>query len=113
MPGKKYVCAALLAAMTAGCAAVAPDLGYAPAATTASGLRLQGELVDLTDLKIFVDGQKVIDGQLTLSSGAGTFLGTYQGQHVRAQCSSRSGLALAKTRCIVSVGNETGTLLSF
>jgi hypothetical protein len=109
----KFVSAAVLAVLATGCASVAPDAHYAPAATTAAGLQLRGELVDQTDVKIFVNGQKVIDEQLGLVSGEGAFRGSYDGQRVAADCSSAAGLTLAKTRCVVSVGNGGGSTLSF
>jgi hypothetical protein len=108
----KFVFAVLCAALATGCASV-PGSDYAPAATSPSGLQIRGELVDLTDVKIFVNGQKVIDEQLALLSGEGAFKGYYEGRRVVADCSSKSGLALAKTRCFVSVGGESASTLAF
>jgi hypothetical protein len=112
MQGKCLFTAAF-AVLATGCASVAPSPNYAPTATTAAGLQIRGELVDLTDVKIFVNGNKVIDEQLALLSGEGAFRGSYEGKRVLADCSSKSGLTLAKTRCVVSVGNESGSTLSF
>jgi hypothetical protein len=109
----KFILAALCAALATGCASVAPNSHYAPVATTPSGLQVRGELVDLTDVKIFVNGQKVIDEQLALLSGQGKFDGAYGSKRVLADCSSKAGLALAKTRCVVSVGGEQGMTLAF
>jgi hypothetical protein len=110
---RKFILAALCAALSTGCASVKHDSNYAPVATSPSGLQVRGELVDLTDVKIFVNGQKVIDQQLALLSGHGKFDGSYGGKRVLADCSSKSGLALAKTRCVVSVGPESGLTLAF
>jgi hypothetical protein len=112
MLGKCLVTAAF-AVLGTGCAAVAPGSDYAPTATTAEGLQIRGELVDLTDVKIFVNGHKVIDEQLALLSGEGAFRGSYEGKRVLADCSSTSGLTLAKTRCVVSVGEQGPSTLSF
>jgi hypothetical protein len=109
----KSIIAALCAVLATGCASVAPNSGYAPVATTASGMHIRGELVDLTDVKIFVNGQKVIDEQLALLSGEGAFRGSYEGRRVLADCSSKSGMALAKTSCVVSVAGERASTLAF
>jgi hypothetical protein len=106
----KYTIAALCAVFATGCASVAPTNGFAPSATTSSGMQIRGELVDLTGVKIFVNGQKVIDEQLALLSGEGAFKGAYEGRHVLADCTSKSGMLLAKTRCVVSVAGEKSTL---
>jgi hypothetical protein len=109
----KFFLAAIFTVLATGCASVTPQSNYAPAATTSSGLQVRGELVDLTDVKIFVNGNKVIDEQLALLSGEGRFNGSYEGKRVLADCSSKSGLALAKTRCVVSVAGESGLTLAF
>jgi hypothetical protein len=109
----KSIIAALCAVLATGCASVMPGHAYAPAATTASGMQIRGELVDLTDVKIFVNGQKVIDEQLALLSGEGAFKGSYEGRRVLADCSSKAGMSLAKTRCVVSVAGEGPSTLAF
>jgi hypothetical protein len=109
----KFFLAALCAVLATGCASLAPDSNYAPGATTPGGLQVRGELVDLTDVKIFVNGEKVIDEQLALLSGQGKFDGSYGSKRVLADCSSKAGLSLAKTRCVVSVGGESAATLVF
>ncbi len=109
----KSVLAALAAALVAGCATTAPHGTDGSTARTAGGLLVRGELIDLTDVKIYVNGQKVIDEQLALLSGDGNFSGKYQGKAVSAECSSSSGMGLAKTRCAVTVGGERLPALVF
>jgi hypothetical protein len=109
----KFIIAALCALLATGCASVTPGHAYAPSTTTNSGMQIRGELVDLTDVKIFVNGQKVIDEQLALLSGEGAFKGSYEGRRVLADCSSKAGMALAKTRCVVSVAGEPASTLVF
>jgi hypothetical protein len=104
---------AVSAVLATGCAAVTSSSDYAPTATTASGLQVRGELINQTGVKIYVNGQKVIDDQLALLSGEGAFRGTYDGRRVLADCASKPGMQQGKTRCTVAVGNDGALTLTF
>ena len=99
-------------ALTA-CSTVAPSQGYRPSGSTAAPWQISGELFDFTNVKIFIDGTKVIDKRLSLMSGEGEFQSTYGGKQILASCSSSSGLVTASTKCIVFVENERAATLSF
>jgi hypothetical protein len=48
-----------------------------PAGSVTASLQIKGELVDMTDVRIFINGEKVIDDRLSLLSGDGQFHGSY------------------------------------
>lgn len=98
---------------TAGCSTVAPSQGYRPAGSTAAPWQISGELYDFTNVKIFINGAKVIDERLSLMSGEGEFQSTYNGKPVMAHCSTSAGLVTASTKCFVFVENEKAATLSF
>ena len=70
----------LVSVLVAGCATLAPSQGYRPAGSTAAPWQISGELFDFTNVKIFIDGSKVIDERVSLMSGDGEFRGTYKGK---------------------------------
>lgn len=102
---KKLTIAAALAVFATGCAMLPPDASLAQ-------LKIRGELIDMADVKIFINGEKVIDDRLALLSGDGEFHGLYGGRHVRANCSTKSGLVAAKTQCAVFVDQRRASTLS-
>ena len=92
-----------------GCASFAPVT--ASHYTSKDGtLTIHGQLVDGTDVRIFVNGEKVIDGQVSLLRGDGKFNGNYQGKPVSADCSTEAGGKLNATTCTVAVAGERVTL---
>jgi len=96
-----------------GCSTTAPSQSYRPAGSTAAPWQIGGELFDFTNVKITVNGTKVIDDRLSLASGDGEFVGHYSGKQVLASCSTSSGLMSSVTRCIVFINNEKAATLSF
>jgi hypothetical protein len=105
----KFMIWAVLAVTLSGCAALAPvtESRY----TSRDGnVAIQGELVDSSDVRIFVNGEKVIDDQISLLHGDGKFDGTWQGKRVSADCSTPSGGQLHATLCTVAVADELVTL---
>ena len=101
--------AAALAVTMSGCAALAPVTGNHY--TSPDGkLDIHGELVDSSDVRIFVNGDKVIDEQVSLMHGDGKFDGTWQGKRVSADCSTAAGRKLGATTCTVAVAGEQVTL---
>jgi len=74
-------------------------------------LHIRGELVDSTDVHIFVNGDKVIDDRVSLLHGDGDFAGTFKGKPVRASCSTRAGRKLDATSCVVAVAGKRVTLV--
>jgi hypothetical protein len=106
----KFTILAGLAMILSGCAAFTPatESHY----VSADGqLRIRGELVDSTGVKIFVNDSMVIDEHVSLLRGEGAFAGTYEGKKVRADCSTAGGRRLHATSCLVAVGGERVRLL--
>lgn len=105
----KFIIAAALAVTMSGCGALAPVTGNHY--TSRDGkLDIQGELIDSSDVRIFVNGDKVIDDQVSLVHGGGKFDGTWQGQRVSADCATVAGRKLGGTTCTVAVAGEHVTL---
>ncbi|KGF79548.1 hypothetical protein IA69_23705 [Massilia sp. JS1662] len=101
--------AAALAATMSGCTAFAPVTGNHY--TSRDGkLDIQGELIDNSDVRIFVNGDKVIDDQVSLVHGDGKFDGTWQGKRVSAACTTAAGRRQGGTTCTVAVAGEHVTL---
>ena len=92
-----------------GCASFAPVT--ASHYTSRDGkLTIHGQLVDSSDVRIFVNGEKVIDDKVSLLRGDGKFNGNYQGKPVSADCSTLEGGKLNATTCTVAVAGERVTL---
>ena len=105
----KFMIMAALAVTMSGCAALAPVTGSHY--TSRDGkLDSQGQLVDSSDVRIFVNGDKVIDDQISLLHGDGKFDGRWQGKRVSADCSTAAGRQLNATQCTVAVEGELVTL---
>ena len=105
----KFIVAAALVATMSGCAMLAPVTGSHYASRDGK-LKIDGELVDSTNIRIFVNGDKVIDDQVSLLQGDGRFQGSYQGKPVKADCATPPGRTLNATTCAVAVGGERVTL---
>jgi hypothetical protein len=116
---KQYSSSSLFLAATAAavaltaCSTVAPSQGYRAAGSTAAPWQISGELFDFTNVKIFINGTKVIDERLSLMSGEGEFHSSYSGKQIMASCSTSAGLVSSSTKCIVFVQNEKAATLSF
>lgn len=95
------------------CTTTAPSQGYRPSGSTVAPWQISGELFDFTNVKIYVNGVKVIDDRISLISGNGEFSSKYDGKNITASCSASSGLLTATTRCMVFVENEKAATLSF
>ncbi|PQO88545.1 hypothetical protein C5614_30240 [Massilia phosphatilytica] len=105
----KFMIAAAVAVTMSGCTAFAPVTGNHY--TSRDGkLDIQGQLVDSSDIRIFVNGDKVIDDRVSLLHGDGKFGGTWQGKQVSADCSTAEGRKVGGTTCLVAVGGEQVTL---
>lgn len=105
----KFMITAAVAVTMSGCAAFAPVTGNHY--TSRDGkLDIQGQLVDSSDIRIFVNGDKVIDDRVSLLHGDGKFGGTWQGKQVSADCSTAEGHKVGGTTCLVAVGGEQVTL---
>lgn len=113
MYGKMFAKVTFAASMTLALAACSSLSPVHTNATAAAPLHIRGDLVDMTDVKIFINGDKVIDQQLSLLSGDGEFSGTYSGKPVTASCATTPGHGLPATTCLVSVDNAFATKLSF
>ena len=105
----KLIIAVALAVTMAGCTSFAQVT--ASHYTSKDGkLAIQGELIDSTDIRIFVNGEKVIDDNVSLLHGDGKFNGSYQGKPVSADCATPTGRKLNATTCTVAVAGEQVTL---
>ena len=105
----KFMIAAALVVTMSGCAALAPVTGNHY--TSRDGkLDIQGTLIDASGVRIFVNGDKVIDDHVSLLHGDGKFDGTWQGERVSADCSTAPGRMAGATRCTVAVAGEQVTL---
>ena len=93
-----------------GCTVTAPSQGYRPSGSTASPWQISGELFDFTNVKIFINGAKIIDERLSLFSGDGEFQSSYNGKRIMANCYTDGWGA---TKYIVFVDNEKAATLSF
>jgi hypothetical protein len=107
---KKLVVAAAVAVFGTGCAT--PMQGLLAPDDAMAQLKIRGELVGMADVKIFINGEKVIDDRLALLSGDGEFHGSYGGREVTANCSSKSGLVADKTWCAVFVDQRRVSTVS-
>lgn len=106
---KKFIILAALGATMSGCGALAPVTGSQY--TSRDGkLAIHGELVDNSDVRIFVNGDKVIDDRVSLVHGDGKFDGNWQGKRVSADCATDAGRGTGATRCTVAVAGERVTL---
>ncbi len=103
----------LLALSVAACTTVAPSQGYRSAGSTAAPWQISGELFDFTNVKIFINGAKVIDERLSLLSGDGDFHASYNGKQILASCTTNTGFIATTTKCYVFVENEKAATLSF
>jgi hypothetical protein len=102
------IMAAAAVTMT-GCAALAPVTGSHYTSRDGT-VDIRGELVDNSDVRIFVNGDKVIDDNISLVHGDGKFDGNWQGKRVSADCATEAGRATGATRCTVAVAGERVTL---
>jgi hypothetical protein len=109
---KNFVVLLAVLALVA-CTTVAPSQGYRPSGSTDAPWQISGELFDFTNVKIFINGAKVIDGRLSLLNGDGDFHSSYRGKQISASCTTSSGLTASFTRCFVFVENEKAATLSF
>ncbi|MEF8730830.1 MAG: hypothetical protein V5B40_02530 [Candidatus Accumulibacter meliphilus] len=105
--------ASLLALFATACTTVAPSQGYRSSGSTEAPWEISGELFDFTNVKILINGTKVIDERLSLLSGDGEFRSSYRGKRITASCSTNTGLVSSSTRCFVFVENEKAATLSF
>jgi len=105
---KITISAALLFSLSA-CSTFAPVTGNHYVSADGA-LQIHGELVDSTDVRIFVNDAKVIHESVSLLKGDGDFSGNFRGQPVRATCATSSGRKLTGTTCVVAVAGERVTL---
>jgi hypothetical protein len=106
---KKFMIATAFAVTVSGCTTFAP-VTQSQYTSRDGKLAIRGELVDGTDVHIFVNGEKVIDDKVSLLRGDGSFHGEYQGKPVSADCSTPAGRNFNATMCTVAVAGERVTL---
>lgn len=105
----KFTIGACLVLTLGACSSLTPVTGSQYVSANGQ-LRIRGELVDSTDVRIFVNEAKVIDDNVSLLHGDGEFAGNYQGRPISARCATPSGLKLNATTCTVALDGERVTL---
>jgi len=105
----KFIIKMTLALTLSGCASMVP-VTESHYVSKDGKLAIRGELVDSTDVRIFVNGEKVIADQISLMYGDGKFNGNYQGKPVSADCATAAGRKSNATTCTVVVAGERVTL---
>lgn len=107
------IASSLLVLSVTACSSIEPSQGYRAPGSTAPPWKIHGELFDFTNVKIFINGEKVIDERISLLSGKGEFHSSYKGKEIRASCSISSGEESSATKCIVFVNDDRAATLSF
>ena len=105
----KFTFATCLAVTLGACSSFASVAG-SHYVSAKGDLQIRGELIDSTDVRIFVNEAKVIDDRVSLLRGDGDFAGNYQGRPVSARCATPAGLKLNATTCTVALDGERVTL---
>ena len=100
------------AIIISGCTSVAATQGYRPAGSTEVPIQISGELFDFTNVRIYIDGTKVIDKRLSFFTGDGEFLSTYNNMQIAASCSTASSLMSSNVKCFVFINNERAATLT-
>jgi hypothetical protein len=106
----KFMIVAALAVTMSGCAMFTPTTTNSHYTSRDGKLAIHGELIDSTGVRIFINGEKVIDDNVSLLHGDGEFKGSYQGKPVSADCATPAGRKLNATTCTVAVSGERVTL---
>lgn len=109
----KKILISIFAVSATACTTVAPSQGYRSSVSTAAPWQISGELFDFTNVKIFINGSKIIDERLSLFSGDGDFHASYSGKQILASCTTNTGFVSTSTKCCVFVENEKAATLSF
>lgn len=105
----KFTVGACLAVTLCACSSFTPVTGSHYVSANGQ-LQIRGELIDSTDVRIFVNEDKVIDDRVSLLHGDGEFGGRFQGRPVSARCATPAGLKLNVTTCTVALDGEHVTL---
>jgi type 1 fimbria pilin len=106
---KITICASLAVLLSACSTTMAPVMGNHYASNDGT-VHIRGELVDSSNVRIFVNDAKVIEDHVSLLKGDGDFSGSFQGKPVRATCATQGGPTLSGTTCLVAFGGERVTL---
>lgn len=110
---KTYFAVALIALLT-GCASNAPSQFYRPANYSGVPWAITGSFNDFSRaIEISFDGQKVVEGSLSVFLGDGEFSANYMGKPVQVSCLTSRGFAGRKVGCQVFVSGERAANLSF
>ena len=107
----RVLCVMLMALLCGGCAAAAKQL-YRPADTAATEWLIEGRQSGFGKISISINGTPVIDGKISLWSGAGDFTGMYSGRTIAASCSKSEGSGV-RTRCVLYVNGDKATTIYF
>lgn len=102
---KITICAGLLVLLSA-CSTTMKPVTVNHYASTDGALQIRGELVDSSNVRIYVNNAKVIEDNVSLLKGDGDFNGNFQGKPVHASCATMSGRKLSGTTCLVAFAGE-------
>lgn len=110
----KTLFAALAVLALTGCATPAPISTYR-APGQIDSWKISGEYNALGfGLSISINGKKIIeDSMASFYGNTKTFEATYEGKPVMAECEYKVQLFSQKMQCMVFVGNERATTLTF
>lgn len=108
----RYVLVFILTSFLIGCATTSSTQTYRPRGDEGNGWAINGTMNELGKHTVLINGQKVIEGNVSAWDGSGTLFGQYQDLSVRSECSS---VAYGKTYpdCRVYVDNELAATLTF
>jgi len=107
---KITLCTGLIALLSA-CSTTMTPVTANHYASNDGAVRIRGELVDSSNVRIYVNDAKVIQDNVSLLKGDGDFNGSFQGKPVHARCATVSGRKLSGTTCLVAFGGERVTLV--
>lgn len=106
------------AAILAGCATTTPVQSYRPANYAGAAWNISGSLDEVSNkLTVTINGQKAVEGALSMWDSSGELSGKYEGRNVAASCRSSGTVSRYysnyKRECIIFVDNERAATLVF
>lgn len=105
----KHALIATTLVILTGCTSVASTQGYRPANYAGSPWMISGEMNQASnEITITINGTPVATGKLSLWTGDGDVVGSYEGKAVMVSCITKYG-----TRCTVFIENERAASLTF
>lgn len=108
------LCVLVLVFFLSGCATTAPTDSYRPRGSNDDAWAISGQFNEMTGkLLITIDGNTVIDGNVSVWDGAGELSGEYRGKTVSASCNYITKMMSSYEQCTVFVDSERAATLQF